>query len=247
MTQLFFVTGTDTEVGKTFVCCKLLQGLNRLNYSTMAMKPVASGAMIVDGILKNDDALKLQQAASVPMDYHQVNPFVFKEFIAPHIAAKKACKKIMLSDIVSQIERLKKFNANVLIIEGAGGFRVPINATQELSHLAVQLKIPVILVVAIRLGCINHALLSVESIHLQQAPFAGWIANCLLPDYEVMAENIQILKQKIAAPCLGIVPYETENHCATKVASPEENIITLPFDNFNCKLPISSKPSILPL
>ena len=205
-----FITGTDTGVGKTFYSCKLLQTLNSKGYSTLAMKPIAAGARKEQGILKNEDAILLQQAASIKITYHEVNPYCFPSAIAPHIAAAEAGQVIKLEPVRDQFVKLHG-NADFLLVEGVGGWQVPLNETQTVANLAEVLQIPVVMVVGMRLGCINHALLTAHSIQQSSSPFAGWVANILEPDMLALNENILTLQQKIAVPLLDTLHYQADD------------------------------------
>lgn len=207
--KAFFVTGTDTGVGKTFVSSLILKAYNALGFKTFAIKPIASGCERSDaGELVNEDALALMEASSLKKPYHQVNPIALKEAIALHIAAERESIHILSLDVQKSILNLIPSEADITVIEGAGGWHVPLNDTELYSDVVVQLKLPVILVVGIKLGCLNHALLTYESIVKSKVPFIGWVANCLDKDMPAMSENIQTLKQRIKAPCLGVVPYD---------------------------------------
>ena len=201
--KAYFVAGTDTDVGKTFVSVGLLQALNAAGKTTVAMKPVAAGTN-ADG--KNEDAVALMAAMSANLPYQQVNPVLFDEPIAPHIAAEKAGKRMNAERLVGFARGLAMQPQDVLLIEGAGGWLCPINNKETLADVAKRLNCPVILVVGVRLGCLNHALLSVESIRAAGLPLAGWVANCVDPKMLNAEENIQALRQRIPASCLGVVP-----------------------------------------
>jgi dethiobiotin synthetase len=206
MGDKFFIAGTDTDVGKTLIATCLLVAANNKGLSTIAMKPVAAGCEETSDGLRNDDALQLQQAMSIALDYNQVNPIALKPAIAPHIAAQQVAKRLLVSQLVGYCRGVLMQPADFAVIEGAGGWRLPLNRTETLAGLAKELKLPVILVVGIRLGCINHALLTVEAIARDGIVLAGWVANRLdagMPCYE---ENIQTLRSLIPAPCLGEVP-----------------------------------------
>ena len=206
--KAIFITGTDTGIGKTFYSCRLLETLNAKNYSTLAMKPVAAGATNNHGTLKNEDAVDLQQCASVKLSYQEVNPYCFSAAIAPHIAADKEGQKISLKFIQDQFLKLKE-KADFVIVEGVGGWQVPLNGSQTIADLAALLQIPLVLVVGIRLGCINHALLTVNSIQQSSVSFAGWVANILEPEMSALDENIITLQQLIPVPLLDVIQYQT--------------------------------------
>lgn len=202
-----FVAGTDTEVGKTFVSVLLLEIFNQLGYSTLGIKPIASGCSLDKGRLRNDDALQLQLASSLQVDYDVINPFAFEPPIAPHIAAQQDGVTLSVDGIMDKLNSSLNMAADITVIEGAGGWLVPLNQTQTIADLVVALKIPVVLTVGIKLGCINHALLTVDAIKQSGAQLVGWFANCLVPDTLVPQENIATLSRAINAPCLGVLPY----------------------------------------
>lgn len=166
-------------------------------------KPVAAGCD-EDGY--NDDAKTLRAASSMPVTYEQVNPYCLREAIAPHLAARQENVHIELSHILAAYRELEA-QADVVIVEGVGGFRVPLNETQDSADLARELGLPVIVVVSMRLGCLNHALLTVEAIAERGLKLAGWVANCVDADMVMLGENVAALQQRIAAPLLGAVPY----------------------------------------
>lgn len=199
----YFVTGTDTGVGKTLISCALLQGFAARGKRVVGMKPVAAGC---DAGGQNDDVLQLIAAGNVAAAYGQINPYCFSLAIAPHIAAQLAGVDIQFSRIAQSYRELAA-QADVVIVEGVGGFRVPLNAQQDSANLVKELDLPIILVAGIRLGCLNHALLTVEAIATRGLTLAGWVANIIEADMTVCEENIAALQQRIAAPLLGIVPY----------------------------------------
>lgn len=205
----FFVTGTDTGVGKTRITLAVMRTLQQQGLRVAAMKPVASGCeMSADG-MRNEDALLLQKYASQNYPYDIINPYAFAPPIAPHLAAARAGITIDLTRIIAGYQQLAAASDGVLI-EGAGGWLVPLNETQTIADLAVALGLPVILVVAIRLGCINHALLSAQAIRTSGCVLAGWIANHTLPADAQSADIIQSIEARIAAPLLGDVTYQPE-------------------------------------
>lgn len=208
-----FVTGTDTEVGKTRISVGLVAALQQQRLSVAAMKPVASGCEQTSEGLRNEDALALMQQADVKMPYHVINPYAFEPAIAPHLAAIEQAVSIELSVIEDNFHRLRN-KADCVVVEGAGGWLVPMNAQQTLADLAVTLQLPVIMVVSIKLGCINHALLTVQAIKHSGLHLLGWVANCVEPSAQQYAV-IESLVSRIEAPCLGVVPKlaATESAC----------------------------------
>ena len=199
----FFVTGTDTHVGKTLISCALLHGFAARGKRVVGMKPVAAGCNLEE---RNDDVLRLRAASNVTVGYGQINPYCFLPASAPHIAAQRAGVIIKFSRIAQSYKELTAL-AEVVIVEGAGGILVPLNAQQDSADLVQELELPVILVVGIRLGCLNHALLTVEAIAMRGMTLAGWVANIVDADMSFADENIAALQQRITAPLLGIVPF----------------------------------------
>ena len=202
----YFITGTDTGVGKTVVTLGLMQYLQQQGVTVAAMKPVAAGCEQTAAVLRNDDAVQLMQQSSISLDYDQVNPYAFEPAIAPHIAASQCGVRIEPERILRTYSELTDL-VDCVLVEGAGGWLVPLNDSATMADLAVQLGLNTILVVGIRLGCLNHALLSAAAIQSSGLKFAGWVANCL-PSTRAGAvdENINSLKSRISAPLLGIVP-----------------------------------------
>lgn len=205
----YFITGTDTGVGKTRISTALLSAFNTRGCSTAAMKPVATGCANTAQGLRNDDALALQQHASLQLSYEHVNPYAFAPAIAPHLAAEQAGQIIDLARIKHGLDILSA-QADVVIVEGVGGWSVPLNADASVADLASELGLPVILVVGLRLGCLNHALLTAQSIEQSDLPFAGWIANVIDPAMHCIEENIEALRERIGAPWLGSVRWNTQ-------------------------------------
>ena len=206
MRQGYFITGTDTGVGKTWSTIALMQYFKKQGKSVAAMKPVASGASWKDGRLVNDDALLLQHWASEDFDYDIVNPYVFEMPVSPHIAAEKMGETIGFKRISDSLAVLQK-SCEVVLIEGVGGWLVPLGKQVGISDLARQLGFPVIVVVAIRLGCINHARLTFSVIQKAGVPSAGWIANITEPDMLAKEENIQTISGFTDMPLLGTLPF----------------------------------------
>ena len=206
MTQSYFVTGTDTEVGKTAVACALLEAANQCGLKTAAIKPVAAGC---DDQGRNDDALQLQQAMSVAMPYEQVNPVALQAAIAPHIAAAREGRTLQVSRLAGLCRGVMLGGADMVLIEGAGGWRVPLGPRETLADLAKELRVGVILVVGMRLGCINHALLTAEAIARDGLHLAGWVANQPGERMKSHEENLDTLLRLMPAPLLGEVPVLT--------------------------------------
>ncbi|MGQ0658486.1 MAG: dethiobiotin synthase [Chromatiales bacterium] len=202
-----FVTGTDTGVGKTHVCVALLRGLGAAGVRAAAMKPVASGCRHTPEGLRSDDALQLQDAARVRAAYELVNPYPFLEPIAPHMAASRANTVIDLERITAAAMTLAA-QSDGLVIEGIGGWRVPLDDHQTVSELALRLGYPVLLVVGLRLGCINHALLTVEAIRSDAAPLLGWVANGCDAAYEPRQGTIDALSARLDAAPLAVIEHD---------------------------------------
>ncbi len=207
MAQAFFITGTDTDAGKTSVAAGLLCAAKQQGCSTLAMKPVASGCDMSTEGLRNSDALALIAQSTVPLPYAQINPYAFAPAIAPHIAAQEAGVELSVADLYRAAQIILQEQADFTLIEGAGGWRVPISATEFLSDFAIALQLPVILVVGVKLGCINHALLSAQAILSDGLKLAGWVANVVDPNCARLAENLATLQQLMPAPCLAEVPH----------------------------------------
>lgn len=207
--QAWLVVGVDTEIGKTLVTCTLAHHFVQSGYRTVAMKPVASGAFFKKGIWQNEDVIRLQSTSNVTLPaQHQklVNPYLFKEAIAPHIAAAHENTRIELNVILHAFDQLKQY-AEMIIVEGVGGFRVPLNDEIDTADMAVALGLPIVLVVGMRLGAINQACLTAEAILTRGLTLAGWVANSITPAMPFLAENIAAIQKRIAAPFLGHIPY----------------------------------------
>lgn len=202
----YFVTGTDTDSGKTLLTLGLMQQLQSRGLQVLGMKPVAAGAEQTAAGARNDDALQLQAQASRPIDYREVNPYCFDPPIAPHLAAAQVGQEIDFSLIERRFKQLAG-GADRVLVEGAGGWLVPLGADRTMADLARALDLPVILVVGVRLGCINHALLSAASIRAAGGRLAGWIANQVDPAMREQEANFDTLVQWLDAPCLGRVPW----------------------------------------
>jgi dethiobiotin synthetase len=202
--RTLFVTGTDTGVGKTRVACALLQRLREESYEVCGYKPVASGCIRTPEGLRNADALALQEAAGTREPYERINPYAFEPAIAPHLAAAQAGVRI-------RVARLRETHTDLadryslIIAEGAGGWRVPLDESWTLAEWVAEQNWPVILVVGMRLGCINHALLTAEAV-ARCTKLAGWVANVLPPEMDALDDNIGSLKSRLSAPLLGVIP-----------------------------------------
>lgn len=206
MSPAYFIAGTDTDVGKTTVAAGLLHAAQLAGLSTLGAKPVASGCSAGAKGLRNDDALALIAQSSIKLPYEQINPFAFEPAIAPHLAAREAGVILSVQALLDPMRAVLAHGADFTLIEGAGGWRVPLSDQANLSDLAIALKLPVILVVGVRLGCINHALLSAEAIARDGLQLAGWVANIVDPRTSRLEENLASLAERLPAPCLGRVP-----------------------------------------
>ena len=202
----FFVTGTDTGIGKTRVSAGLLQALSKAGLKTAAMKPVASGAELTPEGLRNEDALALQQAASLKRDYALVNPYCFAPPVAPHLAAREAGVEIELETLRAAYHGLCR-GADAVVVEGVGGWQVPLAPGLELPDLAREFELPVLLVVGMRLGCLNHALLTARAIRADGLELAGWVANAVDPDFQRPEANLATLDAELGAPLLARLGY----------------------------------------
>ncbi|MBJ9976989.1 dethiobiotin synthase [Pseudomonas sp. S75] len=207
MAHAYFIAGTDTDVGKTTIAAGLLAAARRKGWSTLAAKPVASGCTSSAQGLRNSDALALMAQSSIVLPYEQVNPYAFEPAIAPHVAAREAGVLLEVGALQTAMQDLLAHQADFTLVEGAGGWRVPLSAQANLSDLAIALKLPVILVVGVRLGCINHAVLSAEAIVRDGLPLAGWVANVVDPHISRLQDNLDSLVERLPAPCLGRVPW----------------------------------------
>ena len=205
MGQGYFVTGTDTAVGKTLVACALLRAFARTGKSVVGMKPVAAGR---EGG-RWADVEALANVSTVQARARIANPYAFEPAVAPHIAAELAGIEIDLETIASAHEELSRL-ADIVVVEGAGGFLVPLNATQTGADLAARLGLPMVLVVGMRLGCLNHALLTRRQIEASGFRCAGWVANCIFPDMPHLNGNVRALEQRLDCPLLGVVPFLRE-------------------------------------
>lgn len=207
MKKRFFVTGTDTDAGKTYVTVGLLKAAKRAGLKSFGLKPIAAGAEQIDGDWRNDDALLIQQASSVLLPYEQVNPVVLEAAIAPHIAAMKEGRLVTASRLEGFIKGALLAPHDFALVEGAGGWRVPLNDRELLSDVAKSLGFPVILVVNMKLGCLNHAILTAEAIARDGLTLVGWVANSGAETMPCHDENIATLSAMLTAPLLASIPW----------------------------------------
>ncbi|KAA0015780.1 dethiobiotin synthase [Salinicola corii] len=207
----YFVTGTDTDAGKTVIATGLMAAARRRGLAVAGGKPVASGCEPSPQGLRNADALAIQTQCHPALPYEVINPFAFEPAIAPHIAAREAGVALSLSSLKIPMRSLLAHGADFTLIEGAGGWRVPLNDKESLSDLAIELALPVVLVVGVRLGAINHARLTLEAIHRDGVRVAGWVANVVDPELPRRQQNldslVEWLSEQGGAPCLGTVPW----------------------------------------
>ncbi len=205
MKRGFFITGTDTGVGKTLIATALMQRYAESGHKVVGMKPVAAGAELCDGRLLNEDVAQMLKAANVEAPLALLNPYVFEQPVAPHIAASQAGVVISIDKIKAAFADLGEL-ADVVVVEGAGGFLVPLNDREDMADLTAALGLPVIMVVGMRLGCLNHALLTAAAIQARGLQLAGWVANCLDSRMANLDENLLSLELRLQVPCLGVVP-----------------------------------------
>lgn len=202
----YFITGTDTDVGKTVVTAQLLRAFSLAGWRSVGMKPVASGCEWHDGALINADVIAHQDASNIDAPLHWISPYRFAPPISPHLAARQVGVSVDLAHLAHCADQLEKL-ADVVLIEGAGGWLAPLSDTACMADLAKQLNAPVILVVGMRLGCLNHAMLTANAILQSGLPLAGWVANQIDPDMACYADNLAWLRQKIPAPCLAEISH----------------------------------------
>ena len=209
--QVYFIAGTDTDVGKTAVSCALLARAQLLGRSAYGIKPITAGCRLDEaGTLISDDAERMQSFASVTIDPMLRAPIRLPSPLSPHLAAAEVGISLRAERAVGQVRAALSTRADVVVVEGAGGWRVPINARETVADIAKQLQKPVILVVRMRLGCLNHALLTIEAIVRDGLPLAGWVATVLDDDQDpayVEAQRLS-LAERVRAPCLGLLPYQ---------------------------------------
>lgn len=201
----WFVTGTDTEIGKTLVTCALLHALEKAGIFAAGLKPVSAGSYEFMGRWRNDDVERIRQSATVHLPPEIINPYMLRSEMAPHLAAARERREIELAPITAAYNRAVQ-KADAVVVEGVGGFRVPFSAKFDSADLAQVLNIPVIMVVGLRLGCLNHALLTAEAITQRNLVLTGWVANTVDAGMAVLEENVQTLRELLPAPYLGMIP-----------------------------------------
>ena len=203
----FFVTGTDTNVGKTFISSALLCLARKCGLRCIGMKPIAAGCRLEAGTLLNDDVLALISASATDLDYETLNPVPLEPPIAPHIAAAQVGRTICAKDMTAHCRTVVDQDVDFVLIEGAGGWLVPINGTETLADVCIELQASVILVVGMKIGCLNHALLTAAAIRQAGLNLAGWVANSVTEAMPCLDENVDTLRTRLQAPCLGVVPH----------------------------------------
>ena len=201
-----FVTGTDTGIGKTAVSCALLRTFKQRGLNVQGMKPVASGCELIDGVWKNDDALALMHACESSVDYGLVNPYALPLATAPQIAAREANVTLDLAVIIHAYEKLQS-QADFVLVEGVGGWLAPLSDTLDQSDVVAAMQTPVVLVVGMRLGCINHARLTEQAIQAGGFNFLGWVANYCEADFDINGDYYQALSASMQSPCLAKLPF----------------------------------------
>ncbi|MBY6188578.1 dethiobiotin synthase [Marinobacter hydrocarbonoclasticus] len=224
--MIYFVTGTDTEVGKTRVSAGLLAAAAQQGASTLGLKPIAAGCEPSGEGWRNEDALALMAASTVALPYDQVNPIALAPAIAPHIAAKEAGERITPARLAASMPRVAMADADLCLVEGAGGWRLPIGDGMTLPAWVAQEGWPVILVVGMKLGCLNHALLSAEAIRSDGLHLAGWIANRIDPNMSRYQENLESLQAMLDAPLLAEVPYLEQSTAADHLTAAVQRLTT---------------------
>lgn len=224
----YFVTGTDTDAGKTLVSTALLAKAHRQGLTTLGLKPIAAGCETTPDGLRNADALALQALSHPSVDYGVVNPIALKPPIAPNLAAARANWTIRLAPLHDLVASALNEPRDLMLIEGAGGWRVPLNDDEDLSGLAMRLDLPVILVVGLRLGCINHARLTLEAIRADGLTVAGWVASQIDPDLDEREANLETLRVHLEVPCLGVIPWLGDSDDSLALAERAANYLELP-------------------
>ncbi|WP_372625059.1 dethiobiotin synthase [Arsukibacterium sp.] len=204
----YFITGTDTDAGKSYVCSMLLQGFKALDIAAAGVKPIAAGA---DEQGYNSDALLLQCQSGIALPYNVVNPMCYQAPVAPHLAAVYEHQPIDEATLDQAMVNWQQLPIQQLLVEGAGGWLLPIGDERYLADWVAEQQLPVILIVGMKLGCLNHAMLTVREIARSGCKLVGWVANCVDPEMALLQQNIADLQQRITAPCLGVVPFDPED------------------------------------
>ena len=228
MSRGVFVAGTDTGVGKTFVSCALLRALRAQGLRAVGMKPVASGCVLTPAGLRNDDALALIEASEPHPDYATCNPFAFVEAVSPHLAATAERAEVTMAPIKTAFAQLAE-NADVVLVEGVGGWLAPLSPTLEANALPQALGLPVILVVGLRLGCLNHAQLTARAIMVDGCELLGWIGNAVDPAMERRDDNLATLRRLLPAPCLGVIDHSAGDATTPALAAAVAAVLAPPY------------------
>ncbi len=216
----FFVTGTDTDAGKTFVSCLLLTGFKAAGRIAVGAKPIAAGASVnATGTLENGDALLLQQHSGIALPYAAINPVCLAKAAAPHLAAAELGINLTEQQLSSQRQMLEQCGADFVLIEGAGGWLLPLDQERYLADWVSDAQLPVILVVGVKLGCLNHAMLTLREITRSGCKVLGWVANVMQPDMLFLDENIADLTKRLSCPLLATVPYQPEAKVQARLAA----------------------------
>jgi len=210
MKMKIFITGTDTNIGKTYISVGILQAFGALKLSTLGIKPLASCCKIINNKLYNEDALALKHASTLKLPYHKINPIAFAPAIAPNIAAEQINYHLNLDTLNKKTIYAREYPADLCLMEGVGGWNVPLNNKETMADFVKTNNLPVILVVGIKLGCLNHALLTYQAIKNSQVPCIGWVANCIDPNMLFCQENITTLKTWLKIPLLATVGYQQD-------------------------------------
>ncbi len=221
MGRKFFVTGTNTGVGKTLVTSALLCAARQQGLRTVGLKPVAAGCEMTEEGLRNEDALALQAQTTEPLSYEQINPVALAPAIAPHIAAARENRRLNVDRLAGYCRGSMMLPSDLILVEGAGGWRVPLNERETFADLVKILQLPVILVVGMELGCINHTLLTAEAICRDGLELAGWVANSVTPVMDCYEDNLACLKQRLDCPLIAELPFMPDNRveqAASRVA-----------------------------
>ena len=221
----YYVTGTDTEVGKTFIACGFLALARRQSKRTLGLKPIAAGCDDTGEGYRNEDAVALIRASGTQLAYDEINPIALEPAIAPHIALSQIGEKVSADYLAGHCRRVADHEAaDLTLVEGAGGWFVPLSGDDALSDMAQLLNFDVILVIGMKLGCLNHALLTQAAIHHAGLKLAGWVANTVTEEpMQFLEENIETLRYRMTSPCLGVVPYlaDREDEAADYLSLPE--------------------------
>lgn len=204
--QGVFITGTDTAVGKTLTAGALLRSLSQMGVNACGFKPIAAGAHQSDDGMRNKDAELLMEFSSPGASYEQVNPVLVEAAIAPHIGLEQEGRRFEMESVIEAFDSLVG-RFDFVVVEGAGGWLVPLGGEEDMASLAARLGLPVVLVVGVRLGCISHSLLTVEAIQSRGLHLAGWVGSCLDPDMPALPENLLTLDKVLTAPRLGLIPW----------------------------------------